>query len=261
MILDNFRNCFETLYNVLGLEVKYFGSIVVLYSGTDTHYFNLIFDTETNIYDNLEYRKNLTNAISYASAKPFHFSLVLNDISSLEIQDLLNQHQFDYHGEIMTNVVHKHGVLVHHEPTSCYVVRKVTTLEMMDTSCQILAESFEVPLANIKKLFCAKYFLDTQSEHVFFLLYNTRNKPVTTAMLYLPHNKLIAAGHYCWSTKKQFRQMGAMSSLIEETLHIAKNMGYQCSLAGCYDTSISLAKKLGFCTYSVTNLITNVLVP
>ncbi len=76
--------------------------------------------------------------------------------------------------------------------------------------------------------------------------YISDNTPTSAAMIYFDPNSNDVAGHYCWGTKSEFRNQGAMTYLTNEMVNISKKRGYKQSTAQCYDTSIRLAQKLGF---------------
>ena len=61
-----------------------------------------------------------------------------------------------------------------------------------------------------------------------------------------------------WGTIVEHRNKGAMSYLVEEMIDIAKNLGYERSVAQCYDTSLRLAERVGFQVQSELSIFSNI---
>lgn len=230
------------MYEALGLEVVHFGRVTLLNSDSSVPDFNMIFDMGNH---GEHHHENLKNTLLYARTKNNPFLLIRQEDQDHSTLQVLNELKIDKIDQEITSMLHSHDK-PHVNDKKSYKVRKVCTEEMMEISCLILSEAFEVSLSNIKKVFFSQYFLNECTIHPFFITYNSINKAVAASMLYLPHNKYVGAGHYCWSTRPQYRNKGAMYFLVGEMINIVQNKGYSKSVAQCLSTSTRLAQATGF---------------
>lgn len=259
MVLSNFRFCFESLYKEIGLEVVNYGSIFVTYANSNIPEFNMIFDTDINLDDMSNYNSNLNKALIFATTKNKPFFFIQENIQNSYSSDLLPEYNFSKVAIDVSCMIYHHNKNCFVEEDQNYSVKKVSNNIMLEEYCEILSEAFEVPLNEIKKVFFSSYFLSAKAVHTLYILYKKDNLPVAVSMLYLPEDKDKAAGHYCWGTKRNFRNKGAMSFLAKRMIYIAQDKGYKDSVGQCHNTSIGLAQRIGFLKKGYLNYYLNTL--
>jgi len=248
LIQNNLKEVVLYMAHEGGYEVTYFGDAVAAYTNISTPDYNMIFDFPSQKSQD----ENLKHALEYSQQKGNPFMLVADykqDSSSIE--ELIEK--FHYKQVAVATRMLISNDLVNAASIDRTSVKLVSDAQMLDEYCSISDEVYNRPAGSTKLYFAPmKNLLTPDFQVKLYLAYYTvggTSKPVGTAMLYLPQDKKILAGHYGWAVKNDYRQYGIMTNLVKNMIIVAKEQGYPSSVAQCYDASVRLAQRIGFESY------------
>lgn len=266
LIQDNIRDVYVQLYKDTKFAIKNFGNIVICESTIPSASFNVIFNYATS---NLA-KDNLSQALAYAATKSYPF-LVLQtpeETSSGQSNNATASEQD------ISAIAKKYGfqkisiatrVALDHDDINFTVddkdsIKRVNNEEMFVDWCAIGDEAFALPPGSVYACHApvVRLLLSKDYPIKLFLAYDKNLSPVGASLLYLPIEDNKVAGHYFWGVKADHRKQGIMTNLVKNMVLIAKEHGYASSVAQCFDTSLSLAERLGFKKYGYLDLYCNV---
>lgn len=242
--MDNIQLLFNSLYTLAGHCVKKFGDIELAYSGTNSAAVNLIFY--------LGVAKNpgeLEKCMQYTNDLETQMLFVTKQSRVQEVENTLSKYNFKPAGyATCIELEHKNYIAREDSNPFGYVVKRVKDSSVLRDWCLICDEVFAMGMGDSLKTFesVAPYLFQQNSPYQMYILYDKDQRPITVSLLYLPEDKSMKAGHYFWGTKSENRSNGAMTFLVDKMIKTANKKGFKSSVAQCYDTSLGIAKKLGF---------------
>ena len=210
--MQNLQSCFALLYNKAKHEVARFGNIVLAYGASESHDYNLI-SGSAEVYQSVDaYKRDLEEALSYASNKNSPFLFVQSDVNPVDVEEILAVYKFKKVGKVTCASIDHNSRSYNEESSSIYCVKRVNSQQMLEDWCAIVDEAFGMLPGDTKKVFspASESLLQDKTAFPLFMLYNNNNEPIATSLLYLPEDKTLSAGHYCWATKTNFRNKGAI---------------------------------------------------
>lgn len=256
--MDNLQGCFESLYKAANHKVKNFDNIALVDSALKGVDYNLIFNLEPSSTRS-EDEKSLKMAFSAANETLNPFLFLQDKDINYKIDDLLNQYKFAHVGQVnYLSIDHSSYKLQHNESQEFEVIQVKNDNRLNDWS-NIIDESFHMVTGNTKSVFgpAISYLFGGKSKHNLFILYDQEQTPISASLLYLPEDNNLEAGHYCWATRAEHRNKGAMSFLVREMLSIASNKGFKTSVAQCHAEALKLAKNIGFKSKGFLDIFSN----
>lgn len=258
LIQNNLKSAVLYMSLLGGYEIKNFGDITLAYSDTPGPDYNMIF-YYSNSKNDVE---NLKQALAYSQQKRFPFMLVRDEkIINKDSNDIINVYNYNKVGSA-TKMAITHAD-VNFNDVEFPIIKEVDNNELLNIHCDIVDQSFDrVPGSSKLFIGSMKGLLSQKSESelkLYLAYYDVKGKlePVAAAMLYLPKDKKILAGHYAWAVKPEFREKGIMTGFVKKMILIAKQHGYSASVAQCYDASVRLAERVGFKKYGQLELYVN----
>ncbi len=255
--MNNAYEAFEILYKEANHTVMKFGDIALLDGSSVCPDFNIIL----NLFQGSKAsEKNLKAALDRANETKRPFVFIQDEEEQSNI-DFLAEHQFINIGRVTCVKMDNNDFEFKASKDKLdYKIVRVQNDEDFTIWCEITDSSFNLVKGESQRVFQAStpIIYAINSSHHCYILYDNENNATSASMLYLPKDRSLEAGHYNWCTKANYRNRGLMSYLIKEMLTIAKDNGFQTSIAQCYDTSLKLAQKIGFEAYGELNIFSNI---
>ncbi|HSX20014.1 MAG TPA: GNAT family N-acetyltransferase [Gammaproteobacteria bacterium] len=253
MIQNNLKDYLLYLSREGKYEVKSFGNVVASYTDLPSLDFNYIFDYSARN----EPINDLQSALAYSKQQRYPFMLVRSDESNnAALKSVLEQFNYKHVG-IATRMAIAHDS-INFDDLDKTNIKQVLNQQMLDEFGSIMDDGFGAPTGTSKTWFSAmKDILSPDFQVKLYLIYDDINgelKPVGCAALYLPSDKKLLAGHYCWAVRVEQRKKGLMTKLAKNMVLIAKQQGYSSSVAQCFDASVRLAESIGFKKYGELEL-------
>jgi GNAT superfamily N-acetyltransferase len=194
------------------------------------------------------YADKLTNPFLFIQPKNIEY----------DVKSLLGEYNFHHVGQV-TCVLINHSNFDKDDENNGGKIVCVNNTAKFEDWCHIVEVAYNMKKGMSRQVFepCKPYLFSEDSEHKLFILYHSDGTPISASLLYLPKDKNREAGHYCWGTDPKYRNKGAMSFLVKEMIRIAKEAGFSCSVAQCYDQSLNIAKKVGFQAQEALEVFSN----